>query len=88
MGARTLSSKSRFYVTESRQSHGAGGTAQWLGIRAALSEDPSSVPNSHVRPFTTTSNSSSRQPNALFQPLWSPTYMCCIVTQAYTHKRF
>lgn len=70
----------RLYTKE-----GAGEMAQWSGI-AALSGDPSLVPNTHVRWLTTASIS--RQPNALFQPLWYPTYMCHIVTQTYTHKVF
>ena len=43
--------------------------AQWLGALAALAEDLSSIPSTHIGQFTTTWNSGTRGSDALF---WAP----------------
>lgn len=53
----------------------AQGLKLWLTVRthAALAEELSSVPSTHVGQLTTTRNSSnSRKFDALFLPLWEP----------------
>lgn len=56
----------RKYLTAARE------MAQQLRVPAALTEDPSSVLNAHVKWLRITSNSSSKGSNALFWPLLTP----------------
>lgn len=62
----------------------AGEVAQWLGVFAALSEDPHSSPSTHVRQLATTCSSRSGDPTTQ-RPLLASMFtilMCkCIYTQ-------
>lgn len=55
---------------------GAVEMAQLLRILAALAEDPDSFPSTYMRWCSVTFNSSSRDSNGLFRPLWVPVHMC------------
>jgi hypothetical protein len=58
--------------------------AQWLGMLAAVPEDVSLLPNTHIRQLTTVCNFSSRGPDTPFCPLRTPTFT---QTERHTHAR-
>lgn len=56
---------------------GTGALAQWLRVLATVPEDRSSVPSIHLGLLMNTSNSSSRQSDALFCfPRPIPAHVC------------
>lgn len=57
---------------------------QWLRARAALPEDQSAVPSTHIRQFTAAHGSRSEGSDVLFWSEWIPARSCALGdTQTY-----